>query len=200
MVLWKFDLLINIKRQHLPVARFSEITSKWQISDKGLFWWHFSFPWVSMTETLTQYDHTPDMCRKHWCGCKENCSIDVFPLLCIWVAYFTILKFKLLCKKMNGVNKTLVLARIMHAQEAQKAPTPHVGIHSETSIAWAVYLRRASTMHLFDIVYLIQLTDISLCTCLKCLWLPYKKKCKNCPQHLTSSWQHHSAIPATVFN
>lgn len=103
MVLWKFDLLINIKRQHLPVARFSEITSKWQISDKGLFWWHFIFPWVSMTENLTQYDHTANMCRKHWCSCKENCSIDVFPLLCIWVAYFTILKFKLLIKKWMGL-------------------------------------------------------------------------------------------------
>lgn len=42
------------------------------------------------------------------------------------------------------------LARIMHAQEAQKAHTPHMGIHFDTSIAWAVYLQRASTMHLFD--------------------------------------------------
>lgn len=52
---------------------------------------------------------------------------------------------------------------------------------------------------LTDIDFFMQLTYISLCSYLKCLLLPYKK-CKNCPQYLTSSRLQHSAISATVFN
>lgn len=136
---------------------------------------------------------------------NQRNNSNVFPQHCIWVntSFFHYIKIQIgLLAKINVVNNALVLTSKDHVCSEVKSLISHT---------WEVILiHRLHVQYIFkepqlcifmtDIDYFIQLTYISLCTHLKCLWLPYKKKCKNCPQHLTSSRLQHSAISATVFN
>lgn len=171
--LWNFDLLINDKWKSYPVVHVWKVIFLWQISDKkGLFLRCFVVPRGSKGEFITQYDNK---CKYAWCywqccwclWCKIKGITVLMSFLSItfeWTLVCLItLEFKLGCwqKQMWLIMCWYWLFK-GHVCRSQKAHTPHMGSHFDTSIACAVYLQRASTMHLFDIHWLSHTVNIHL--------------------------------------
>lgn len=159
------------------------------------------------TEFLTQYNNSEKNCSVIYAVVgfyreKNNKTKQLISWCFIWMDFFYHIKIQIESHaKINVVHNAIVLTSRNHVSSRARGPIPHIW---ELNLIHRLHVQcvlKAPQLCIFltDIDYHIQLTYISLCTHLKCLWLPYKK-CKKCPQHLTLSWLQHSAISATVFN
>lgn len=121
---WVFQL--HVFERTSPSDRFQILKDSW---------WHFAFPRVSKTESLTQYDNIANICRVIYTVadvCKKIKGMVVlmsfagvaFEWTLVFFFYYIKIQIELLAK-INVVNNALVLTGKNHVCSRVKRFIPH---------------------------------------------------------------------------